>query len=495
MIDLSNLSFHYNREQHGVTGLELSVKQGECVILCGKSGCGKTTVTRLLNGLIAELYEGKWDGEGRVEQLDLKNSAIHHFAEKIGSVFQNPKTQFFTNEVLSELVFGCENLGVPTAEIETRLKNTCDFFQIKHLLSKRMFELSGGQKQLIACASVHMLNPSILILDEPSSHLDYQTIEQLRKRLVDWKTSGKTIIISEHRLYYLQGIADRYVVMEAGRIKHIYSNQTLSNKSLKALQEDGLRTLTDDQLYQVSEQLTRQGSTPHELTIENMTFRYKRKDENVLEIPQLTLNNQHIIGLVGRNGAGKSTLIHLLAGLVKPTTGQIKLDGQFCKTKTLIRNSYLVMQDVHYQLFCEEVAKELRLNARRLEWFNVVVEAFELEPLLTRHPLSLSGGQKQRVALGSAILSGKKVILLDEPTSGLDAYHMTHVCHMIRYLQEKGMIVLIISHDIEFITQICERILHIDDHRIRHDFSLAEHPHLLKQIFHDKLTPIKETRL
>lgn len=481
MIQLTDLSFTYEEGLVGLNNLNVTIKTGECVVLCGESGCGKTTFTRTLNGLVPELYEGDFSGEGTVADLRINQTPIDQFSRQVGSVFQNPKTQFFTNDVLSELVFGCENLGISREIMEQRLTAVQELFPIAHLMEKGMHELSGGEKQLIAFASAYMIDPNYLVLDEPSSNLDYQTIEILREQILKLKKLGKTIILSEHRLYYLKDLADRYLYIVAGKVMKEYSSEEIKQLTRKDLVRLGLRVL-DFQSLEVPIQLDLPNPAITSLELKNIKYRYKRKAQNVIDIPDLTLDNQQIIGLVGANGAGKSTFVKVLSGLLK-TQGQVLRDGKSCTKRELIDQSYLVMQDVNYQLFCETVAKELQLNAKRPELFQEVVENFDLVELLERHPMSLSGGQKQRVAIATAVLSGKSIIFLDEPTSGLDARHMEEVHQYLRKLHQAGLIIVIISHDIEFLTKACSRILYLSDKKIQADFSLTETPEDLFKIF------------
>lgn len=482
MITLKDISFAYEGIQEGISTIEFNITQGECVVLCGKSGSGKSTITRLLNGLIPELYQGELSGNGTVAGLAIKETEIHQFSQAVGSVFQNPKTQFFTSDVISELVFGCENLGLPREEIEERLNETISTFQLEKLIDKRMFELSGGEKQLIACASVHMLDPSIIVLDEPSSNLDVHSINQLSQRIKNWKEQNKTIVIAEHRLYYLVDLADRYFYIDHGELTHTFSSSQLNAKMTIQLGELGLRSLNPSAL---PANATNQPSlsTLETLTVNKLYFHYPKKKTVVIDIDQLTITNQETTGIVGKNGAGKSTLIKLLSGLVKPKQGDILFNDVRCSPQALTKESFIVMQDIHYQLFCETVKKELLLNAKFSNDYQEIVAMFELEQLLDRHPLSLSGGQKQRVAIASAVLSGKKIIFLDEPTSGLDAYHMRQVYQMIRFLKERGIFVIIVSHDLEFLKLACDRIVHLSNQQITSDFQLAEEPDKLNRIF------------
>lgn len=219
MIEIENVSFYYqgNEQMGAINHLSLSIPKGQVVVLCGESGCGKTTVTRLMNGLIPYFYKGDLTGAVRVNGRDITKMPLYEIAENTGSVFQNPRSQFFNVDTDSELSFACENLGYPKDEIVARVRETVKDFKIERLLGKSLFHLSGGEKQMIACASVCVTAPDVMILDEPSSNLDVRHISILAKIIQKWKAQGKTVIISEHRLYYLTHIADRFVCLAKGK--------------------------------------------------------------------------------------------------------------------------------------------------------------------------------------------------------------------------------------------------------------------------------------
>ena len=253
MIKLNNVTFTYRSETGGgIREIDLSIPGGQVVVLCGESGCGKTTLTRLINGLIPHYFEGELSGSVEIDGKNVSVQPLWDTARQAGSVFQNPRSQFFNVDTTSEITFGCENLGMPRADILARLERTVPALKLEKLLDRSIFELSGGEKQKIACASAFMMEPQVFVLDEPSSNLDADAILDLREVIAYLKSLGKTVVLSEHRLYYLRGIADRYLYMSGGRICGDYTSaqfELLPNEERKRM---GLRALSLDALTAAS---------------------------------------------------------------------------------------------------------------------------------------------------------------------------------------------------------------------------------------------------
>lgn len=465
LIDLKHLHYQTVSEETLLTDIAFKLYPGECVLLCGKSGSGKTTLLNILTGLIPELFEGKLRGEGHLFDQPFPLTDFQSHAAKIGRVFQNPKSQFFTSEVLSELAFKMENFGFSREEMQEKIKASASFFQIDELLAHSLYQLSGGQKQKVALASSLLPECKILFLDEVTSNLDQQAIEQLKQTLQQLKQAGVAIVLIEHRLDYCLELLDRIYVLEKGKLKQELSASELKALSGNQLLSFGLRHLKESTALETMSAIA-QAASVH-LQIEKLQFAYHKHKQPQLSIESLALNNQQIIGLIGENGAGKSTFIQLLTGLLKPKSGHILLNNQAMKPKDLLAQSFLVRQEVSLQLFFETVEKELTFQAKRLDYFEDIVQALSLQALLSRHPQSLSGGEKQRVAIASAILSGKTCLFFDEPTSGLDAIQMQQVSQQLRYLQQKyPVLIVIISHDQPFLAQVCDRIVKLEKGRL-----------------------------
>lgn len=257
MIEINNVTFSYNVDGEGdfssdrgnagdegnsLHNISLTIPDGQVVVLCGESGCGKTTLTRLINGLIPHYFDDALQGNVLIDGRDVSSQPLYDTARQVGSVFQNPRSQFFNVDTTSEISFGCENLGMPREEILTRLGETVSALHIEKLLNRSIFNLSGGEKQKIACAGAFIMQPRVFVLDEPSSNLDADSILDLRDLLAYLKSLGKTIVLSEHRLYYLREIADRYVYLKDGSLAGDFTAEEFQKLPEERRREMGLRT-------------------------------------------------------------------------------------------------------------------------------------------------------------------------------------------------------------------------------------------------------------
>ena len=463
MIHIQNVSFTYEQaDTPSLKNINLSVKTGECVLLCGKSGCGKTTLIRLLCGMLPDFYNGVFTGSVSVKGIDPVTAPMYEIAKTVGTVFQNPRTQFYTVNTTSEIAFGCENFGMEPKLIRDRVYETADALHINSLLDRNIFQLSGGEKQKIAFASIYAVNPDIYVLDEPSSNLDNHAIGELQSMLQFLKVHGKTIVIAEHRTWYLKELANRAVYIKEGQIEKEYTMQELDSMSIAERMETGIRPVSLGGFSSIiKEQSESSGDIGGNASIQmkDVCFSYtKYKGQPSLTIPEAYFPAGTVIAVTGNNGAGKSTLVSVVGGLLKNKKGTVKLNGNIQSAKERLFVSYMVMQEVNHQLFTDSVKEEIVLGVKNPdeEALNAVLTKMDIKRLKDRHPMTLSGGQKQRVAIAAAVFCKKKILIFDEPTSGLDFFHMMQTAELIKTLKADDTYIFVITHDYELIAAACD---------------------------------------
>ena len=465
MIDFE-FEFQYSEEStptlRKVSG---NIPAGRCVVLCGGSGCGKSTLLRCINGLIPQFYEGELTGFSRLDGQNTADLSIGEIGELAASVFQDPRSQFFTVNSSNEVAFGLENHGLPQEKIRDRVDEAFRTFHLEHLKNRNVYELSSGERQLISILSAWAMDTDIFLLDEPTANLDFAATQQLRNILLKLKKQGKTLLLSEHRLYYLADIADEYWIMANGEIKHKYTAEKA--KALLPLQLHTLclRTLDLEQIT-VSKRSPKPENMPQALSVSDLRYEYGRKNRAILSDVNFSVCTHEIVGLVGANGCGKTTLGKLIAGLYHSTGGEISLFGKAQKPKQLQKQVLFIMQEAEFQFFTNSVLHELQYGHKITAEFEkkteTLLKSMDMWECRDRHPFSLSGGQMQRLTLMMAYLSDKPIIILDEPTAGQDAESLKRCAELIREMG-KEKTVLIITHDLELIADACDRCIGLCD--------------------------------
>lgn len=459
MIKLKNVSVDI-KSKNILSDINLTVGNGEFVLLCGESGCGKTTMTKLINGLIPHFVkDAEVSGSVSVADLDIAKLPMYKIAETVGSVFQNPKTQFFNTDSCTEIAFGLENIGAPPELIQKRVSETISELDIVKLANRSVFSMSGGEKQLLAFASVYAMNPQVYVLDEPSANLDQSAIVKLRTILETIKKSGRTVLIAEHRISYLNGLADRIIYMKDGRIDKEFTPKEFAELSDSERESLGLRNIHPEKIN-IPELLSLQPDSI--LTVNNLSVRRKKK--LICNSISLSADAGDVIGIVGENGNGKSTFCNCLCGLLPSTDGEIVYHGKKLSRKARTKQFGMVMQDVNHQLFSDSVKNECLLanSDATDEEISALLKSFDLSDYTDSHPLTLSGGQRQRLAICQAIMGGKKILIFDEPTSGLDYRHMCQVTELMKQMADKGYIMFVVTHDYEFLNRACNHYIRIE---------------------------------
>lgn len=462
----------------GVTDLTLDIRPGETLLLCGRSGCGKTTVTRLINGLVPHYFRGRLSGRVLVDGLNVAATPLEDLVGHVGSVFQNPANQFFTMTVRDELAFVCENAGMPPEKIRRRMERVAVAFGIDGLLGSGVDRLSGGQQQQVASAAAAMARPGILVLDEPTANLDASAIDRMRSIIAMWRNEGRTVVIAEHRLHWLEGLVDRAVVMDSGRISRVMSGRGLCALTDEEREELGLRPTTRNGLERTVRRLvdmrrwhaaqsdgTRTPNIDSDAwSIRGFSYTYRHATRPALTIENAALPAGRVTVVTGPNGAGKSTFIRCLQGLDRRCRGELVApDGERLGRRRRLDVCFTVLQNVTRELFTADVLEEVMLAQQHEDETEAgaILARLDLVGTAGRHPLSLSGGQRQRVAMAAAVASKRRIVIADEPTSGLDLDHMRQVAALLRGLADEGRTVVVVTHDPEFAALCADRTLHI----------------------------------
>lgn len=495
---VENLNFSYpDRDIMALDNINFTVGQGEFVLLFGKSGCGKTTLLRLLKSSLAP--DGNMDGTIYFEGKPLSMYDAGEQASRIGFVMQNPDSQIVTDKVWHELAFGLESLGYSNTEIRTRVSEMASFFGIQTWFHKNVTELSGGQKQLLNLASVMVMQPSVLILDEPVSQLDpiaagefLKTLEKINLEL------GTTVILTEHRLEDVFPLADRVIVMDNGEIIADSAPSEIG-KILKSINHEMYKALpTPVRIYESIgdsapcpltvrdgrvwlENYSRENvlnteiipkdkpktDTDTVIEIKDAWFRYEKKSSDIVKGLNLCVKKGELFCIVGGNGTGKTTALSLISGLNTPYRGGVFIKG---KRISEIRNLYdglmgvlpqnpqsvFVRKTVYLDLM--EILSERKLSTEEKEQKVQSISALcRIENLMDSHPYDLSGGEQQRAALAKILLAEPEILLLDEPTKGMDAEFKEEFADILADLKLNGVTVVMVSHDIEFCAEYADR--------------------------------------
>lgn len=479
MIDVASLSFSYVSELTGdrveaLKDVDLSADAGSLTLVCGASGCGKSTLMKALTGLVPQMTPGELDGVVRINGRNLADVALTDVGHLCSSVFQNPRTQFFCDTVAEELAFCGENYGRERATLRQQSERAAKLMGISHLMERKLTTLSGGQLQKVALACALASGAPVLLADEPTSNLDPAAISEVRAALKVLKEQGLTIVVVEHRLHFLRGLADQVLLMESGRVTRRWNGVEFFSMGQAQRRSLGLRTLVDPgppetwvgqvqaarQEKQVGRQENRE-ATPSQvrLSCRGLSFAYGASP--VFEGLDADFPAGQITCIAGANGVGKTTLVRVLCGLAAPSSGSISMDGVPASRKTRRSACALVMQDTGRQLFSDTLAGELTIGASHASGQSgeQLLADFDLANLGERHPLSLSGGQKQRLVIAAARATGRPIVILDEPTSGMDARHLDSITATLRRIADEGAAVVVVTHDGEFAAACADRLI------------------------------------
>ena len=523
-ITIKDLSFSYpvDPDRLVLDHVSVNIEQGQYVTLCGKSGCGKTTLLNQLKTVLTP--NGKRTGEVLLDGVSLDQIDLRTQAATIGYVMQDPDSQIVTDKVWHELAFGLENLGFDQRTMRTRVAEMASYFGIQSWFHKDVEELSGGQKQLLNLASIMAMQPNILILDEPTSQLDpiaasdfLNTVRKINLEL------GTTIIITEHRLEDIFHASDKVIVMEKGKVivqdepkavgRYLKDENSEMFAALPApvqiyygvakeagFDMDDLKrvplTVREgrtwlSELFEGKEVLplkekedvpVKDVEEDPAISLKDVWFRYDRDLPDVLKGTTFDVGRGKIFALVGGNGTGKSTMLKAICRSIRPYRGKILIDGKKLdsyKSGDLFKGKLAMLpqdpkslfvkttvrEELEEMLGTKEAAryeKEVEIkgfeNVPLDERIRQVAEECDILHLLKSHPFDLSGGEQQRTALAKVLLTEPKILLLDEPTKGIDNFFKLQFANILRKLQERGVTILMVSHDVEFCARYADQV-------------------------------------
>jgi len=459
LISLSDISYRYpgNDRSWDLEGITLSIEEGEFVLLCGGSGSGKSTFASLLNGLIPHFIGGELRGTVRIDGMDTRELTVAGLLSHVGMVLQNTDAHLFSSTVENELAFGLENLGIPQRQIGPRILRVAEMLRIEDLLDRRPFDLSGGERRLVAIGSVLCLNPCHLVLDEPFAHLDWEGIALVSHALSELHQTGKTIIVIEHRVSCLLPLASRCLILEKGRVV----SDTPSEEALHLLEKAHLIPRYPER----PKSSIRSG--PPSVSVQALT--HYKDGKQILQDISFQVCKGESIAIVGRNGSGKTSLIRHFNGLYRPGKGCVSINGSPLQKKGPVEMASLVglsFQNPNDQFFKNRVREELavgmKIAGKGQEGMEEICDLFQLHDLVDRSPYRLSEGEKRRVAIASIAAMNPEILVIDEPTVGQDGRFLEALAVLLGALRKRGQTVVIVTHDFEFASAVSDRwiVLH-----------------------------------
>ncbi len=518
VVSIENLSFKYSSSRkYALRNVNLEIHEGEFILLMGPSGCGKTTLLRCINGLIPHFYGGEYSGKVMVFGVDVREASPGELSDKVGTVFQNPENQLFCLSVRRELAFGLENRLLPPSEIKRIVEEAIEKFRIQHIADKAPYELSGGEQQKVAIASVLVTRPKLLLLDEPTSNLDPISAVEVISFLRELSSQGITILISEHRSWLLAPIVDRVIVMDDGRIvldgsprEVFYDDRVLGIgieippvvefvKTLSRRVElpENWRPLRVSELSEVVKYVkplkcrnvstASPGKTERKiiLDIKDVWFRYE-DGEYALKGVSMKIFKGDRVAIMGSNGAGKTTLIKAIMNMVKIEKGLIMFDQRInlteLPTSKIARFIGVCFQNPDHQIFSETVFDEVAFLLRNLKYPEDIVNQrvrkiltmLDLDKYIESSPFTLSEGERKRVALASILVGDPEILILDEPTLGQDKFQKERLKRLLEQLTLQGKTIIVTTHDLEFSLSFFERIILMSNGKVVADGSPLE---------------------
>ena len=471
MICARELSYTYPfQSELALDQVSFQVARGEALLITGPSGCGKSTLLRIINGLIPNHFKGTLTGELSLGGIDAP-APLETLSRHVGTVLQNPDDQFMATTVEDEVAMALEWQCVPQDQMQARVDHALKVLTLRNLADRSVFTLSQGEKQKCVLAAVLAAEPDVVVMDEPTANLSPAATEELAEICLELKRRGITLILVDHRLYWLRGVLDRLLVLNRGRTVFC-ENKSGGDDLLDRLDRHPERQAWGLRSVHVAEQTLppAEGADAFAADIQNLSFRYPRRSEPIFEHFSARVPRGAVTAVVGPNGAGKTTLARLLCGLIRPNSGAVFHGGKALRRGVSRQRTAFVMQQMEIQLYMRTVRDELIFSAPRRtplaerkkqagHWLGML----GLDALAERHPHSLSGGEKQRLVVACALMKRPDLLILDEPTSGLDGRNMRLIAEQISRFAAAGGAVLLITHDLELLGLAAQFRLSIGD--------------------------------
>ena len=508
MINIENFTFYYgDSEKPALKNINLQIKDGEFILITGPSGGGKSSLCRCFNGLIPHFYGGRVTGNVAVQGTDVISHSTKELATKVGMIFQDPENQLVAMDVEREIAFGLENLAFPKMLIAKRLEESLDTLGISALRHRQVHELSGGEKQKVAIASVLALHPSILVLDEPTSELDPKSAEEVLsvvERLND--ELGLTVILIEHRLDRVAQHVDRLIMMSHGEVVADGDpRQVLSSKKpveigvgvppitklVQGMRERGInidktpltvkegRTMLEGVFQKASGQIPRRNKNDDGEPIIEIRKLWHVYPTGVTALKDISIKvcEGEFVAIMGRNASGKTTLVKHISGLLRPTKGMVLVDGIDTRRATiaeLAKKVGFVFQNPNDHLFADTVEEEIAFTLKNLggnggevkSRVDEILERFNIKEYRKQYPRYLSGGEKQRIALASVIIAQPRVLILDEPTRGMDYGLKSQLMAFLNEYRSQGNTVILVTHDVEMVAEHADRVILMSEGKV-----------------------------
>ncbi len=537
IIVVDNVTWTYRKTNSPVImNLNVKIKSGETLFITGPAGAGKTTFCRFLNGLIPHFYTGELQGKVTIKGMDTEDYPPEILCGYVGLIFDNPSNQLFNLTVFDEIAFGPENMGIPPKEIKEIVNDSLEFCRLEKYVNKTPHHLSGGEQQACALASIMAMRPEIYVLDEPTANLDpYGTdliFERINRLLT---TEKKTSVIVEHKLENIAKLADRMIVLKNGEIllegkpkdvmqevdqllklglkvpqitqiaKRI-KNKGIDIKSLPTTLNEGIKVFSilfkqgklefSKRKKRTEIETNKNIHSRKETIMECKNIKYTYPDgTEALKGVDLKLHRGDFLGLIGRNGSGKSTLAKIMKGIYNPTQGEVLISGERLHDKIGIERAKrvgYVFQNPDDQIFCRTVRDEITFGLKYMkltrsqesELLKKAASAMDLHEYLDSNPFELSQGLRQRVAIASVLVFEPEIFIIDEPTTGQDFARSKIIMDITKSLYETGITIIIITHDMELISEYANRLVVVSDGKILLDGPTREvfsKPEIIKQ--------------